>query len=101
MGLSPQLTRPPVTAPTKRVNSCFASDSSSRWIHGRLRLSDGSISRFCISSLGRADYKGENCAYEHDASNHFEGPRKVARALAHVRDLGRPTYAGKTPGRQH
>ena len=59
------------------------------------------ISRFRISTRGRADYKRENGADEHDSSNDFERLCVVARALAHVRDQGRPTHTGETPGRQH
>src|SRR5258705_6843641 len=76
----------------------FSHPSSYR-IQGRVRLISRSISGF--STLGRPDYEGENSAYEHDSSNHFEGLGILARALAHVRDYGRPTHRSETPRRQH
>src|SRR6266704_3304410 len=76
-------------------------DSSSRWIRRRVRLINSRITGIRISTLRRADYKRENGAYEHDSSNDFEGLSIMACALADVRDQGRPTHAGETPGRQH
>src|SRR5438128_5504857 len=55
---------------------------------------------FNHSSL-RADYKWENCADQHDSSNHVESLGVVARALTYLRDQGWPEHAGEAPGRQH
>src|SRR5437879_5799376 len=46
---------------------------SSHWIQRRVRLIKVGISRFCVSTLGRADHEREHGAYQHDSSNHFEG----------------------------
>src|SRR5882757_5741602 len=64
--------------------------ASAHWIQRGVRLINGRITRFRISTLWRADDKRENGTHKHDSGNHFEGFGIVARALAHVRDQGRP-----------
>src|SRR5260370_6991534 len=64
-------------------------------------MSSSHISGCRAWGLGRADYKRENCAQQHDSGNYVESLGVLARALAHLRDQGWAKDAGEAPGRQH